>query len=110
MRGEETVDGEPCWKIESTPRPDRRSQYSKSMLWIRKSNYTYARIDNFSAETLVRRVDYRDMQNIQNIWTAKTIEVHDLTRDSRTVLKLESLSYNQPTRDDQFTLEALRRG
>jgi len=110
MKGEETIDGEPCWKIESVPRAGRRSQYSKSALWIRKSNYTYARIDNYASDTLTRRLLYKDMQNVQGIWTARTLEMEDFTRNSRTVLKLESLNYNAPLRDEQFTLEALRRG
>ena len=109
LRGEETVDGEACWKIESTPRAGRRSQYTRSMLWIRKANHTYARIDNFTADTLVRRILYRDLQQVEGIWTARTIEIQDLPRNSRTVLKLESLDYNLPLREDQFTIEALRR-
>ena len=110
MKGEETIDGEPCWKIESMPRAGRRSQYSKSQLWIRKSSYTYARIDNYASDTLTRRLHYKNMQNVQGIWTARTLEMEDFTRNSRTVLKLESLNYNAPLRDEQFTLEALRRG
>jgi Outer membrane lipoprotein-sorting protein len=110
LRGEETLGGEPCWQIQSTPRPGRRSQYTTSMLWIRKSNYTYARIENRAGDTLVRRIDYRDLQNVKGIWTARTVEIADLTRDSRTILKLEALDYNVPLPEEQFTLEALRRG
>ena len=110
MKGEETIDGQPCWRIESTPREGRRSQYTKSMLWVRKDNHTYARIDNYSGDTLVRRLLYKDMQQVQGIWTARTLEMHDLSRNSRTILKLDALKYNEPLRDEQFTLEALRRG
>ena len=110
LRGEETLDGEACWKIESTPRAGRRSQYTRSTLWIRKANHTYARIDNFTADTLIRRILYRDPQQVEGIWTARTIEIQDLPRNSRTVLRLESLDYNLPLKEDQFTIEALRRG
>ena len=109
LRGEEALDGEACWKIESIPRAGRRSQYTRSMLWIRKANHTYARIDNFTDNTLIRRILYRDPQQVEGIWTARTIEIQDLPRNSRTVLKLESLDYNLPLREDQFTIEALRR-
>jgi hypothetical protein len=110
LHGEETIDGDACWRIESAPRTGKRSQYSRSMLWVRKANYTYARIDNYSGETLTRRIRYTDLAHIDGIWTARSIEVHDLTRKSRTVLSLESVAYNVPLRGDQFTLEALRRG
>lgn len=110
LQGDDTVDGEACWRIESTPRAGRRSQYSKSVVWIRKGNYTYARIDNYVKDSLIRRLHYRDVQQVQSIWTARRLEMQDFSRNSRTILELESLNYNAPLGEDRFTLEALRRG
>ena len=110
LEGEALVDGEKCWKIRSTPRAGKRSQYTRSTLWVRQGTYTFAQIENFSGETLVRRLRYGDIANVQGIWTARTLEMHDLTRNSRTILTLESLKYDVPLRDDQFTLQALQRG
>lgn len=109
-KGEETIDGDPCWKIESKPRKDQRSQYTSSILWIRKSNYTYAEIDNYSDAKLIRRLKYKDVENVQGIWTPRTLDMEDLPRKSRTILKLDAPKYNVPFRDEQFTLQALRRG
>jgi outer membrane lipoprotein-sorting protein len=110
LKGEETFGGEPCWKIEAKPKADRKSQYTRSTLWIRKGNYTYAQIENFRADKLIRRLKFKDMAKVQDIWTARTLDMEDLTRNSHTILQLESPQYNTPMRDDQFTLEALRRG
>jgi hypothetical protein len=33
----------------------------------------------------------------------------DLRRSSRTILRLERLQYNQPMKDEDFTLQSLRR-
>src|SRR6266704_3167155 len=44
LRGEETVDGAICWRIESTPKESKSSQYTRSLLWIRKDNYAFVRI------------------------------------------------------------------
>jgi hypothetical protein len=77
---------------------------------VRKSNYTYAQIENFDGDKLVRRLKYRDMSNIQNVWTARTLEVEDVTRKSRTVLTIDSVVYNAPLADNEFTVQALRRG
>ena len=110
MRGEDTLDGEPCWKIEARPKPTRRSQYTRSMLWVRKKNYTYAQAENFSDDKLIRRLKFQNMDNVQGIWTARSLEMEDFTRNSRTILKLESLQYNVPMKEERFTLEALRRG
>lgn len=110
MIGEEAVEGAPCWKIESRPRKTRASQYSHSLLWIRKENYTFARIENYVRQELVRRATYREVQNVQGIWTPRLIEMHDLRRNSRTLLRLEKLQYNVPLKESEFTLQALRRG
>jgi hypothetical protein len=49
------------------------------------------------------------VQKQDGIWTARTMEVFDANRQSRTVLKLEKPQYNIPMKDESFTLEALRR-
>ena len=110
LQGEEAIDGEACWKITATPNATKKSQYSNSTFWIRKSNYSYAQIENFTDGKLIRRLKYKQMDNIQNIWTARILEVEDVTRKSRTILKLESVKYNVPFTADQFTVPALRRG
>jgi hypothetical protein len=109
MLGEEPIAGELCWKIESTPKPEARSQYTLLYIWIRKADYVAAQIDGFQRGRVVRRIRYSDIQNVQKIWTARRIEVEDLTRNSRTVLKLEKLEYDVSLPADLFTLQALRR-
>ncbi len=107
--GEDTVDGARCWKIEGRPKQAKGSQYTSSLLWIRKDNYAFAGIENYRKAQLVRRAKYSDLQQVQGIWTAREIEMTDFNRNSRTLLKLERLEYNVPMRDDDFTLQALRR-
>lgn len=109
MLGEEPIAGEPCWKIESTPKPEARSQYTKLYVWIRKADYVAAQIDCYGRDKVVRRIRYSDIHNVQRIWTARRIEVEDLTRNSRTVLRLEKLEYDVSLPAELFTLQALRR-
>jgi hypothetical protein len=97
------------WKIESRPKPTKRSQYTHSHLWIRKDNYALVQTENYRNDQLVRRAKYSDIRLVNGIWTAHEIEMHDLKRNSRTILKLEKLQYNVPMKDDEFTLQALRR-
>jgi hypothetical protein len=110
LAGEETFDGEPCWKIESKPKESKSSQYTSSLLTIRKDNYVVVQIENYAKDKMIRRIHYTDIQRQDDIWTARTMEVFDANRGSRTVLKLEKLQYNIPMKDESFTLEALRRG
>lgn len=107
--GTETVDNAPCWKIESHPKQSRPSQYTSSLLWVRKDNYVLARIENYAQDKLVRTIRYRDIQKVDNLWTPRLIEVEDPAHKSRTVLKLEKLEYNAPMKTEDFTVGAMRR-
>jgi hypothetical protein len=109
LLGDETLDGVPCWKIQSTPKEAKASQYTRSYVWIRKDNYALARVENFLKDQVVRRLVYSDLANIQGIWTARTLEMSDLRRGSRTRLTLNKLQYNVPMKDEDFTLQAIRR-
>jgi hypothetical protein len=107
--GEEAIDGAMCWKVQSTPKESKVSQYSLSYVWVRKDNFVFAEIENYSKDQLIRRAHYTDLRNDQGIWTAHEIDMHDVKRDSHTILKIDKLQYNVPMKDDAFTLEALRR-
>jgi len=109
MQGEEALAGIACWKLESRPTQSKASQYTSSQLWIRKDNYVIVRIDHSKKDKVVRRVEYSDIENVQGIWTPRTISIIDLARDSRTVMKIEDLRYNMPLQNSEFTIEALRR-
>jgi hypothetical protein len=96
------------WKIESRPR--KKSQYTLSYFWVRKDNLTFQKVEAHDQKGLVRVIDYKDYAQIGGILTARTTEVFDVRRNSRTILKYSKLEYNVPVRDDDFTLQALRRG
>src|SRR5436309_2875281 len=109
LLGEEPIDGAPCWKIQSTPKQTKVSQYTHSYLWIREDNYAFAQIENYNKDQLVRRAHYSDIRNDQGIWTAHQIDMHDLKRNSHTILIIEKLQYKVPMKDDAFTRQALSR-
>jgi len=109
MIGNESVDGAACWKLQSTPKQAKASQYTHSYVWIRKDNFAIAQIENYIKEQVVRQAHYTDIRNDQGFWTAHQIDMHDLKRNSHTILKIEKLQYNVAMKDDAFTLQALRR-
>jgi hypothetical protein len=109
LQGEETFEGAACWKIQSSPRQTKSSQYTRAVLWIRKDTYAIVRIDSYVKDEVVRRLNYSDFVNILGIWTARQLEMSDVRRGSRTRLTLDKLQYNVPMKDEDFTLQALRR-
>ena len=109
LAGDDAVDGSACWRIESRPKESKSSQYTKSVVWIRKDDYAFARFENYVKDQVVRRLNYSDIENVQGIWTARQMEMADLRRGSRTRLTLDKLAYNVPFKDEDFTLQAIRR-
>ena len=107
--GEDALDGAVCWKILAVPIQAKSSQYTKSIVWIRKDTYAFARIDFYVKDQVVRRLKYSDFTKIQNIWTARELEMADLRRSSITRLALDKIAYNVPLREEDFTLQAIRR-
>jgi hypothetical protein len=109
LTGEESIDGAPCWRIEARPRETKSSQYTLTRMWIRKDHYVPAQYENYVKDQLVRRLHESDVAEVQGIWTARTLEMTDLRRNSRTILRIEKLQYNVPMKDEDFTVQALRR-
>ena len=109
LLGDDTVDGQACWKIQTTPKQAKSSQYSKAVVWVRKDNYAVTRVESYVKDQAVRRLAYGDFVNIVGIWTARQLEMSDLRRGSRTRLTLDKLQYNVAMKEEDFTLQALRR-
>jgi hypothetical protein len=109
LLGEESIDGAACWRIESRPKQSKTSQYTRSVVWVRQDHYIFARLESYIADLVVRRLNYSQIENAQGIWSARRLEMTDLRRQSRTILRLEKLTYNLPLDEEAFTLQALRR-
>jgi hypothetical protein len=105
--GDENVGGATCWMLKAVPR--KKSQYDESHVLVRKDNYVAVRIDNFKGGKVVRKIEYSDIVNAQGIWTPQHHEIFDSVRNSRTILVFDKLEYNQAMKDENFTLQALRR-
>jgi len=110
LLGEETAEGQPCWKIESTPRKTKSSQYNRIVMWIRKDIYFPVQYEMYAKDQLVRKLHYRRVEKVSGVWSALEMEMFDLRRKGRTLLKTDKLQYNIPLKDELFTLQSLRRG
>ena len=109
LMGEEAIDGVRCWRIETRPRKNKTSQYTSSVIWVRQPDYVPAQLESLIQDQVVRRLHYSRIEKIQGIWMARTLEMTDLRRQSRTVLELDQLQFNLPMAASEFTLPALRR-
>ncbi len=110
LLGEPTLNGQACYQIESVPKQSRTSQYSRTVIWVRKDILLPVQFEMYVKDELVKRMVHRRVEQVQNVWSTLELEMSDLRKKSRTVMKTEKLKYDVTMPEEQFTLQALRRG
>jgi hypothetical protein len=107
--GEETLDGQPCWVIEGRPR--EKSLYEKRRVFVRKDILFLVRADLFKKGEAdpIKRLVLSDIANVDGHWIARTLEMSDLKKGSRTTVVLKELAFDKPQPPDRFTLQSLTR-
>ena len=109
---EETINGEECWKIASTPKPDAPVVWGRLYTWIRKKDKLPSVIQYYEENgRLVRYMVYSDFsvmdgRKIPAKWTMynKVEEGH------RTEFIIEDVDFNVDIPDRIFSFRELERG
>jgi hypothetical protein len=108
LLGEQTRDGQSCWKIRAKAKNPGQSQYSWSDIWIRKDNYLVVFVEMYVKETLRKVLELTDVAQIQGIWTARLLKIQDLQRHGSTTIRLQNIKYGDSFPTDFFSLRNLR--
>jgi hypothetical protein len=96
------------WRIDVHPR--KMSQYTHIYFYIDKTNYTLNRTEAYNKKGPVRVMEYRDFKQVNGVWSPSAVLIQDIVAKSRSVLTIDKVDYNLPMKDEDFTVEALRRG
>jgi hypothetical protein len=110
LLGEEMLDGVATYRIEIRPtRPD--VYYARIVMWLGKDDVITRRSEFFSdgAEAL-KRIDYGNIRPVDGIPVAHRLEARTLAAQSRTVMDVERVRFNQNLEADLFTQRTLARG
>lgn len=110
LLGEEALSGQACYKIESVAKKARTTQYSRVVIWVRKDILLPVQFEMYVKAELVKRLEHKRVEKVQNVWSTLELEMNDLKKKTRTVMKTEKLKYDVALPEEQFTLQALRRG
>ncbi|MGE5803384.1 MAG: outer membrane lipoprotein-sorting protein [Gemmatimonadota bacterium] len=114
--GEESVDGQACLIIESTPvngAVGEQSGYSRQRHWIRADNFVTVRIDFWDrAGEPLKRATYHDIRLVDSTrarWQAMRFEAENLQTGHRTIVEFDRFKANVGVADRQFAVGALER-
>jgi len=109
ITGEENHNGSGCYRIEFKAK-DKTVTYSRFVIWIDRSNYLALGGEFFDEDgKLWKKLDVRDIKKIGKYWTAGEIEMKNVQKDSRTVIKTKEISFDTDLPDDMFTERGLRK-
>lgn len=110
LLGDEVVDGNPCYVIESLPKTDdikSGSGYSKRKGWIRKDNFMSVKAEFWDESGQLLKTstltDIRKVDPEHDKWQAMRLEAVNVQTGHRTVIQYGNFKVNQKVKDDFFT-------
>ena len=108
LMGEESLGGEPAYKIRAVYKDRGATQYSQLYLWVRKDIMASAFIEYYVDGKLRKTMRWNDWKQIQGIWTPHLVEMKDLARGSTTRVRVSDVKYNIRFEPEWFSLRNLR--
>ncbi len=98
----------PCWVLESSPKPDIYSQYSKSISWITQKGLLPVRIDYYGKNgKLIKRYTASKWKTTQGIWTIYDGTMQDFVAHHSTELVINQIKYNVGLNPSMFTVRSM---
>ena len=108
--GEEDIDGQKCFKIESIPK-DKDYMYSRKIAWVIPDKWVMLKVEFYDRHgELLKILKASDIRNIDNIWTTFKLHMNNLTKNHQTVIDIMELDYSMDMEDAIFTQTTLQRG
>lgn len=112
--GQEDVDGVSCYVIEGTPKNESIAEelgYGKVRSWIDPKVWMPRKAEFWDVRgNPLKTVHTLKIDNVDGIWTAMHIVVHNHKTDHTSDFTFSNVDYQKPVDDDLFSERALRRG
>ena len=94
--------------LESIPKKDAQSQYSKIVQWITKDGFVPVKIDLYDKKgRLSKRFTVKRLEKIDGIWTVDDAIMRDLKKKRETEIVLDEIHYNIGLSKTMFSRNAL---
>ncbi|HFE37812.1 MAG TPA: outer membrane lipoprotein-sorting protein [Gammaproteobacteria bacterium] len=94
--------GHDVWIIESRPTPKhaRKSNYSKSLLWVDKDRHLLLKTKLYDRRgRLIKQMSFSRYKKIDNIWIAQKINMNNVQSKRITTMKLQKIVLNRDIDD-----------
>lgn len=93
-----------CWVLESVPRESGSSQYSRVVSWVDQQSLVPVKVEYYDKrERLAKILLVHRVEQVDNIWTALEVDMQDVSRQQRTLLRVRTIRYDHELPDHLFT-------
>jgi outer membrane lipoprotein-sorting protein len=107
---EETVDGQQCYVVESTPK-DSDYMYSKTVSWIIKDEWIGLKKEFYDEDgELLKTLTVKEYDKINGYWVILDMEMYNEQKDHSTKMQLKNVKIGEGISDNQFTERMMMRG
>ncbi|MDX8390139.1 MAG: outer membrane lipoprotein-sorting protein [Mariprofundaceae bacterium] len=114
IKGSEVIDGHDCWIVEGIPKSDALKKnlgYNKTVSFIRKDIDMAIRVDYWDRKGQELKHFYvSSVENIDGIWAATAMEMHNVQTQHRTKMRFSDQKYNSGISGRLFSERMLKRG
>jgi len=109
LAGEENKSGASCYQIVMKAK-DKKKSYQQMIFWVDKSNFVALAAEFYDEDTKLWKVlSTAGVEKIGDYWTAKSIEMKNVQKGSRTVVTLEKMEFDIPMADEVFSERNLKK-
>lgn len=109
--GEEKAGPYDCYVIETVPKPETKSDYSKTEVWVDKNSFVVVQAKYYDKkDKLLKILRVLSLENKDGFWTPLETKMENVQKESKTLLKLINVKYNGNLGDEYFEQSYMERG
>ena len=105
---DEAVDGAPCYTVTATPKPEKESQYSKLVFWVRQDEWVTIKVAAYVGGELRRVFAGSDLRDVGKVPLVHRWVLTDTKRPGTTSLQLDHVRLEVPVDPGTFTVPSMR--
>jgi outer membrane lipoprotein-sorting protein len=107
---EKTVDGHPCYVVESVPRSSG-DEFSRTLSWVVKDEWIGLKKEYYDgSDWLYKQLAIDDYEKIDGIWVITDMTMSNLEKGSSTRIRMNDVKFNEGRSDSFFSERQMRMG
>jgi len=107
---EETLDGSPCYVVESIP-VQKDYMYSSTVTWVIKDKWIAVKKEFYDEDREhLKTLAVKQYENISGFWIVLHSQMHNIQKNHTTDMALTNVKLNNGITESQFTERMMQRG